>query len=343
MRAITRKRRTDEQRDSRLGILGTALVLVVAAVALNADSISPLLADRTLHAVFAEAGGLGQGDSVVVSGTTVGEVLDVELRDTDVLVTFTVDQSQLHLGTLSRAEIKARSALGKKALTLTPAGAGQLADGAEIPLERTTPPYDISQALQELTGRASDVDTGRLATAMNTVSDAFSGTSQSVPGALNGVRRLAESVNARDAELRELLKHANDTTQVLAAHDGDLRAIFDQGTSLLSALNDRQATIQQLLGNLTAVSDQLTGLARENDAQLGPALADLNGVLTILRQNRDNVTAALGNAVPLLRELGEVVSSMPALDAYIANIPPTNLVPTVPQLLGGQGGQGGPR
>jgi phospholipid/cholesterol/gamma-HCH transport system substrate-binding protein len=331
--------RTQEERDSRLGLLGTVVAVLLTASALNANAIAPLLADRTLAAVFAEAGGLATDDEVVVSGMAVGRVRDVELRDTDVRVEFTVDEPALRLGTLTSATVTSRSVLGRRALEITPAGEGDLDDGDEIPLDRTTPPYDITEALRGLTANVSELDTERLAEAMGTVSDAFAGTASSVPGALTGLRRLAESVNARDAELRELLRHARGTTQVLAQHDGDLRAIVDQGSGLLAALNERQAAIQQLLGNLTAVSVQLEGLARDNDAQLGPALGEVRTVLAILRQHRENITAALNNAVPLLRELGEVVASMPTLDAYIANLPPTNLVPIVPELLSKGGGR----
>lgn len=322
------------RRDSRLGLIGTVLAVLVVAVCLQGDAIGAQFADRTLHAVFAEAGGLADGDAVMISGMSVGKVSEVELRDTDVLVTFTVDEQGARLGTGTTAAIKARNMLGQKVLALTPAGPGELGDGDEIPLAHTTAPYDVTEALQGLTQEVSALDTGSLTTALNTVADAFAGTSRSVPGALDGLRRLAQSVGGRDAQLRGLLQHANETTAVLAQHDGDLRALFDEGTSLLSALNERQAVIQQLLTNVQAMSDQLTGLATDNDAQLGPALGEVQGVLTILQRNRDNISAALANAVPLLRELGEVVASEPTLDAYLANIPPSNFVPTLPQLLG---------
>ncbi|TWG08070.1 MCE family protein [Saccharopolyspora dendranthemae] len=320
--------------DSKLGVIGTALLAVLVLFSLSGDAISPLLAGRSLHAVFAEAGGLVEGDPVVVSGMTVGRVEEVALRDTDVLISFHVDEPGLRIGEASTAAVKAQSALGEKALSLGPAGPGELPDDAHIPLSRTVPPYDVAQALQGLTDNTARLDTARLTTAIDTVADTLEGTARSVPGALTGLRRLAESVNARDTELRSLLEHSRATTQVLAQHDSDLRAVFEEGTTLLLALNERQAAIEQLLADLTRTADELDALARENDAQLRPALTELQSVLTILRENRDNVTAAVHEAVPMLRTLGEVLSTMPALDAYFANIPPTNAVPGLEQLLG---------
>lgn len=320
--------------DSRLGVIGSVLIAIAVLFSLSGDAISPLLAGRGLHAVFAEAGGLVEGDPVVVSGMTVGRVEGVELRDTDVLVSFTVDEPDLRVGETSTAAIKAQSALGEKALSLAPAGPGELPDDAQIPLSRTVAPFDVTQALQGLTDQTSRLDTERLTAAIDTVAGTLEGTARSVPGALTGLRRLAESVNARDTELRSLLEHSRATTRVLAQHDADLRAIFEEGTVLLAALNERQAAIERLLADLTTTADQLDALARENDAQLRPALAELHSVLAILRENRDNITTAVHEAVPMLRTLGEVVSTMPALDAYFANIPPTNAVPGLQQLLG---------
>ncbi|SFS71814.1 MCE family protein [Saccharopolyspora flava] len=320
--------------DSRLGVVGSLLIAVVVLFSLSGDAISPLLAGRGLHAVFSEAGGLVEGDPVVVSGMTVGRVEDVELRDTDVLVSFTVDEPDLRVGEGSTAAIKAQSALGEKALSLAPAGPGELPNDAQIPLSRTIAPYDVTQALQSLTDTTSRLDTDRLTTALTAVADTLDGTARSAPQALSGLRRLAESVNARDAELRSLLEHARATTEVLAGHQQDLRAIFDQGTALLTALNQRQAAIERLLADLTTTADQLDALARENDAQLRPALTELRSAVAILRDNRDQLTAALHEAVPMLRTLGEVLSTMPALDAFFANIPPTNAVPGLQDLLG---------
>ncbi|RRO17970.1 MCE family protein [Saccharopolyspora rhizosphaerae] len=320
--------------DSRLGVVGSVLLTLAVLLSLSGDALSPLLAGRGLHAVFAEAGGLTEGDPVVVSGMTVGRVEQVELRDTDVLISFSVDEPDLLVGEASTAAIKAQSALGEKALSLAPAGPGDLPDDAQIPLSRTIAPYDVTQALQSLTDQTSRLDTERLAGAFHAVADTLGGTAQSVPAALTGLRRLAESVNARDAELRSLLERTRTTTQLLAQHDADLREIFDRGAVLLASLNQRQAAVERLLADLTTTADQLDALARENDAQLQPALTELRSVLAILRENRDNIASAVHEAVPMLRTLGEVLSTMPALDAYFANIPPTNAVPGLQDLLG---------
>ncbi len=51
-------------------------------------------------------------------------------------------------------------------LALEPAGGGQLSEGSEIPIERTSSPYDVVEAFAGLAERAGDIDTDRLADSM---------------------------------------------------------------------------------------------------------------------------------------------------------------------------------
>ena len=75
------------------------------------------------------------------------------------LVTFTVDDD-IRLGDRTEAAIKTKSLLGTKILEVTPRGDGQL-DGT-IPLERTTSPYQLPDALGDLATTISGLNTDQL-------------------------------------------------------------------------------------------------------------------------------------------------------------------------------------
>ena len=75
------------------------------------------------------------------------EVKSIELDGPRVLVTFNVDKD-IRLGDRTEAAIKTKSLLGAKILEVTPRGGGQL-DGP-IPVERTTSPYQLPDALGDL-------------------------------------------------------------------------------------------------------------------------------------------------------------------------------------------------
>jgi phospholipid/cholesterol/gamma-HCH transport system substrate-binding protein len=319
--------RTFAERDPvKLGVIGTVVLVSIVVAAF----VVPAVGGRRLVAEFAEVGGLGGGDPVVVSGLRVGTVDGVALHGDRVDVTFSVTDPKVRLGDDTRAAIKAETALGRKELALTPAGGGEL---QRIPLSRTTVPYDVTDALSDVTTQVSQVDTDKVSGALDTLSTTFQGTPPQVKAVLDGLSRLSETVNSRDAALRDLLVHANDMSGVLAQRDGELVKIFAQGSSLLASLNQRSAAIQSLLTNSVAVSDQLSGLVQDNKAQLDPSLKQLDDLLAVLQQNRDHLNQVLDQSGPLVRELGEAVGSGPFVDTQVGNLVPTNLVPLLSELL----------
>ena len=48
-------------------------------------------------------------------------------------------------------------------LSLDPAGSGQLKEGSEIPVERTSSPYDVVKAFSGLAETSERIDTDQLA------------------------------------------------------------------------------------------------------------------------------------------------------------------------------------
>ncbi|QUQ71119.1 MCE family protein [Kutzneria sp. CA-103260] len=320
--------KTFAERDPvKLGVIGTVVLVTVVVGAFMAPRV---IGGRQFTAEFAEVGGLTGGDPVVVSGLKVGSVDGVDLDGDRVDVTFSLTDNNVRLGGDTSAAIKAETALGRKELALTPAGSGDL---RRIPLSRTTVPYDVTEALSDVTSNVSQVDTGKVASALDTLSDTFKDTPPQVKAVLDGLSRLSETVSSRDATLRDLLVHADNVSGVLAQRDDQLVKILAQGSSLLASLNQRGAAIRSLLTNSVAVSDQLSGLVADNKAQLDPSLKQLDDLLTVLRQHRAQLGQVLDRTGPLVREIGEAVGSGPFVDTQVGNLVPTNLVPLLPELL----------
>ncbi|AHI01071.1 MCE family protein [Kutzneria albida] len=312
----------------RLGVVGTIVLIVVLALALSGVAWR---GGRQYTAQFGEVGGLRAGDPVVVSGSRVGRVDELVLRGDHVDVTFSVTDARVRLGEQTGAAIKAVTALGRKELALRPSGPGELS--APIPTARTIVPYDLTEALSDLTSTTSKIDTGQLATALDTLATTFQHTPAPLRAAMAGLSRLSSTISSRDGSLRELLTHANGVSSVLAQRNGELVKVFGQGATLLAELNRRSATIRSLLADSVAVSNQVVGLVQDNKAQLEPSLRQLDDLLKLLQDNRDHVDQILKQAGPVIRELGESVGSGPFTDTYVHNIIPTNLVPLLPELL----------
>lgn len=326
------KKRFRELDPRKVGVAGLLLVVVLLVLALTSGTIYRSLTSASYSAVFSEAAGLASGAEVRIGGLAVGEVDSVELEGGHVRVKFSV-QGPGNLGEQTGAAIKTATPLGVKFLAVLPSGTGQLASGAEIPLSRTSSPYDLAGVLGQLTQRTQQLDTGKLATALDTVATTLRDTPQDLRNALDGVNRLAGTVSEEDQGLRDLLSRANTVTGVLAQRNRELSQLFDDGNLLLGELNQRKDVIAQLLSSTTTMLDQLSGLVHDNQQQLRPALDQLRGVVDLLNSDNQLFGSVLQGLNIYAGSLGESVGGGPWFYGFIPDLPPTNIVPLLPDVL----------
>ncbi|MFL6109351.1 MAG: MCE family protein [Marmoricola sp.] len=303
------------------------LVLVILLV-FNINNVIGLFG-RHYSAEISEAGGIKQGDPVRVSGLKVGRVGSVKLGGKGVIVEFTITNDSVRLGSLTTATVAVATVLGDKALVLKSAGPGTLA--GRIPLSRTTAPYDVTEALSQLTQETGKIDIKQLATALNTVSSTLDGVTPEFKAAINGIGRLSETIGSRDATLRALLDHANSFSKVLADRSGDMTALVKDGNQLFAELLRRRNDISTLLTNVSSMSTELSALVDQNQKLIGPALHQLNGVVRTLQANKSNIDKSLRGLAVYATGLGEVVGSGPFFTAYLQNLLPGNMFPPVIQ------------
>ena len=301
-----------------IGVVGLALTIGIVLGSLNYDKL-PFLQGKEYSAFFAEAGGLTTGQDVQVSGFQVGEVKSIELDGPRALVTFTVAKN-IRLGDRSEAAIKTRGLLGTKILEVTSRGDGQ--QEGTIPLDRTTSPYELPDALGELATTISGLNTNQLSDSLRMLAQTFSDTPPELRVAVEGVARFSQTLDERDAQLRGLLTNADKSTAVLAERSNQIVSLIGNTNALLVELESQSAALDQVSGNISELSDQLLGFIAENRQTLRPALDKLNGVLTIV----DNRKERLQKSIKLLQQysmsLGESVASGPFFKTYVANLLP---------------------
>ncbi|WP_227370923.1 MCE family protein [Mycobacterium fragae] len=302
-----------------VGVVGILIVVALVVAVFSYNKIPFIKGTSDYSAYFAEAGGIKSGSDVRVSGLSVGRVSGVKLDRTKVLVTFTVDDD-VTLGDRTEAAIKTETVLGTKMLELTPRGDGRLT--GTIPIERTRSPYDLPTALGDLTSTISALDTTQLSSALTTLADTFKDTPPDLKVALQGVARFSDTLDARDAQLRNLLANANKVTAVLGKRSDQIASLVVNANALLAELLSQRKSVDALMTSLTAASRQISGLVDDNRKQLKPALDKLNGVLGIL----DNRKQELQRTLYLLRRyamsFGEVLGSGPFFKASLVNLLP---------------------
>jgi phospholipid/cholesterol/gamma-HCH transport system substrate-binding protein len=302
-----------------VGLVGIALLVGVVVASFSYDRIPFIKGTEDYAAYFAEAGGIKTDSDVRVSGMSVGRVSAIHLEGTQVRVDFTV-RDGVDLGDRTEAAIKTETVLGTKMLELNPRGDGRLT--GPIPIERTTSPYDLPSALGDLTTTISGLDTTQLSASLTTLAQTFENTPPDVKVALEGVARFSDTLNTRDAQLRNLLANANKVTGVLAKRSDQIAALVVNANALLSELLAQRSSVDALMNDLTAVSRQISGLVADNRTQLKPALDKLNGVLGILDNRKQELQKTLGLLRRYAMSFGEVLGAGPFFKASVVNLVP---------------------
>lgn len=305
----------------RTGIFGITLVACLVLVSFGYTGLPFWPQGKNYEAYFSDAGGITPGNDVNVSGIQVGKVSSVELAGDAAKVKFTVDRG-VRVGDQSLVSIKTDTVLGQKSLSVTPKGTG---NSTVIPLGRTTTPYTLNAALQDLGGNARELDKPRFEQALQTLTDTLRDATPQLRGALDGVADLSRSLNARDEALEQLLSRAKKVSDTLAQRSGQVNQLITDGNMLFAALDERRQALSNLISGIDDVSRQLSGFVADNQREFTPALEKLNLVMDNLLERREHIGEALRRLPPYATTLGEVVGSGPGFQINLYGLPPASI------------------
>lgn len=310
-----------------VGAAGLTTIALLIAAAFNAESLPLIGGGETYSAAFSEAGGLRSGDEVRIAGVKSGKVDEVELAGDHVKVTFRI-KGDPELGARTGASVRIKTILGAKYLALEPKGSGRLKPGSEIPLSRTVPAYDVVAAFSDLTTTTEQIDKQQLAAAMDTISATFEDAPEEVRASIQGLSKISRTVASRDEALRELLDHANGVTGVLAERKDEFGKLVKDGDALFKEIHARRQAIHALLKSSVDLSVQLSGLVKDNQAEIGPALSRLNTVVRMLERNQASLDRSVQLMAPFVRVFTNTLGNGRWFDSYIQNlVAPTPVVP----------------
>ncbi|MFF0277412.1 MCE family protein [Streptomyces sp. NPDC004330] len=318
-----------ERNPVAVAVAGLLLLALIAALAFNVERLPLVGDDTTYSADFSEAAGLDAGDEVRIAGVKVGKVTEVTLDGPKVKVAFEVGDAWV--GDRSTAAIAIKTLLGEKYLALDPLGSERQDPGTRIPQSRTTSPYDVTQAFQDLSGTVDDIDTAKLAESFETISDTFKNSPPHVRNAATGLSELSRSVSKRDTELARLLASSRKFTKTLEDKKSSFETLIEDGGSLLGELRQRRDAIRALLKGSRALGTELSGVVADNDRQLGPTLKALGRVTGVLERNSGRLDETLALIGPYYRLVGNTLGSGRWFDSYLCGVVPRAYLPDTSQ------------
>lgn len=317
-----KSRRFAGRRSARsIGILGLVVVVMLSISTFYLKDLPLLGASPQYTVQFSEAAGVQPGNEVRVAGVRVGEVTDVSLDGDRVLMKMRV--SNTWIGNETQATIQIKTVLGQKYIALNPMGS-EIADPREV-LTDTVSPYDVIEAFSDASDQIENVDTDQVAKALGELSDVFTASADDIGPSLDGIARLSKTIASRDAEVRRLLKATRDSSQILADRNEEFTRLIAGAGTLLEELNNRQKAISTLLASTESLSLALTGIVRDNEAQIGPVLDSLKGVTDLLTSQNDNLRKSIQNMAPFYRLYANVLGNGRWFESVVTNLLPPAL------------------
>lgn len=270
--------------------IGGAVVVAVAVLVAGVIYLFPGLGKTTITAQFPSTTGLYAGDDVRVLGVKVGSIESIDPNGTGASVVMNVDRS-VHIPADAKAVIIAPSLVAARFVQLTPVytGGESLADGADIPLERTAVPVEWDEIKTELTklsdalGPQGGADQGSLGKFIDTAGDNLEGNGDS---------------------LRSTLRELSDTMKTLSDGRTDLFGTIRNLQLFVTTLSSSNQQIVQFGGRLQSVSSLLADTSDE----LGTALQDLDVAIGDVNRFVTENRASLTEQVDRLADATEVLA-----------------------------------
>jgi phospholipid/cholesterol/gamma-HCH transport system substrate-binding protein len=302
----------------RFGVVTLVMIALVSAATFNLGRL-PGFAGDTYTAEFADASGIHRGNTVQVAGMRVGRVTDVSLAGDRVIVKFEVDAG-VEFGDETSASVKVLNLLGEKYLELQPEGEGQHADDEPIPLERTEAAYDIVGVFGDLTETTEKINKKNLVDALTTVSTTVEDSAPEIQKSFDGIARLSRTIASRDGQIKELLKSSRSVSKLLADRGDTIVELMESSDLVFKEVKRRKQAIHRLLVNTRIMARELRGLAADNQKQIGPALREVDELLSLLIDKEKELKATLNALGPYASILSNIIGTGPWFDAYASNL-----------------------
>lgn len=291
-------------RQRRSALAGILAVLLIAGLV-----VAVRVADHANRAVvvayFDNTNGLFAGDDVRILGVPVGKIERIEPEPDRAKVTFWFDE-RYQVPADANAAILSPQLVTGRAIQLTPAytGGPTMADGAVIDTDRTAVPVewdDFREQLQRLTEMLKPTEPGGVSTL----------------GAV--VNTAADNLRGQGSAIRDTIIKLSQALSALGDHSDDIFSTLTNLSTLVTALHDSAGLLEQLNGNLAAV----TYLLADDPNEVGQAAADFDAVITDVQSFVADNREAIGTTSDKLTSISD------ALVASIDDIKQTlHLAPT---------------
>lgn len=271
-------------------------LLVVAVLGLSSCSLVGGGGDGyTVTAWFPRAVALYESSDVRVLGLVAGEITGVDVVGSRVKVTMRVNDD-VPLPRDVNAMIVPQSLIGERYVQLFPAwkqGEARLRPGAVIPEARTSIPVEPDEALAALKKFLDTLDPTATGEVVKNLAADLQGTGEDLNRALDSLASLTSTVASKDREITHIIDQFDGFTATLRTREQQLGTVLDRFAQLTGLLAEERRSIESLVRNLGAVSNDAVDLVSEHGAALDRDIRTLTRTLQSVNANLDSVKQVL--------------------------------------------------
>ncbi len=295
------------------GALAVVAVLIGAMLVVKVANVGY----RHYTAHFLQAAALQPGNPITVAGIPVGEVTSMKLAGDHVEAGLKV-RNDVALGEDSRATIKVTTILGSRYLALQPAGPGSLPDNT-FDVTHTEVPYDLQEALADVTTTYEQVDSDRFAQTLGILGKQLQGLPAVLPQALENTRTLSTIIAERRDQLGSLLKTTELVSNTLRHQQSTIGSLITQGNDLVGEFVARRASFHAMMQALTDLVETLSGIVIDDRPELEKLLENIRELSDMLGKHDDLLRSTLQAGPVALRGLANATGTGNAVDFNASN------------------------
>lgn len=266
----------------RLLIFVVLTLVGMAYVGARYAQVDRIFVDRTYDVTvdLADTGGIFVGADVTYRGVSVGRVSDLELSESGVDATLTIEDDYDEIPADLTAMVANKSAVGEQYVDLQPHTDTEpyLADGATIEQPDTKTPISTQKLLADVSAFVGSVNTKDLRTVVHELGVGFEGTGHDLTRIIDTSNSFIETANANFGVTARLIHDSATVLEGQIASGSSIRSFSRDLAAFSQALRDSDADLRTVLDDTPATVEQIGALLAENKKQFGRLLANLTNV-----------------------------------------------------------------
>lgn len=281
---------------------GRLLAAIVAALLLTATFFvfTGGSDQRTLTAHFSRAVAIYKGSEVRLMGVRIGTVDAVVPEGDSVRVAMTYD-GRYKLPADAKAVIVTPTLVADRFVQITPAytKGAVMADGADIPLDRTGSPVEIDRIYRSLADLSTALGpqgankNGALSDLVAAGAKALGGQGELANQTINNMAGAADVFGNNSGALFSSVRQLAELTQVLAANDRFVNQFMGDLAGVSSQLAGERGNLQAALAALARAVGTVRSFVHDNKGLVTSDISDLTEILGALAKEKDALATAV--------------------------------------------------